>query len=251
MQAKDVMTTKVVTVQEDTPVDDVVRTLLRWRISAVPVVDDHDRLVGIVSEGDLVRRAESDSKTDEAWWLSSLLDPGERSRRYAKARGLLAKDVMTTPVITAGEKETLAGLAALLERNRIKRVPITRSDRIIGIVSRANLLHGVASSPDRSAEAEGQPPVEASRKHSKTSDRSVRAEILNTLHNEIGVAHAVNVIVSNGVVDLWGGVETEAERQAVRTAAENAPGVTTVRDHLSVLPQALRHLLGADRADKG
>lgn len=245
MLAKDVMTTKVITVLEGTPVDDIVRTLLRWRISAVPVVDEKGQLVGIVSEGDLVRRADAEAGGDDSWWLSALIAPTERARRFSRSRGLLAKDVMTTPVITASESDTLHGLATLLEEKRIKRVPIVRKGKLVGIVSRANLLHGVAASPiyPRPTAA-----CESLRAHEDEapSDETIRAAILNTLHNEIDLGHNVNVIVSKGIVDLWGGVETETERQAVRTAAENAPNVKTVQDHLSVFPATLRHLLGAD-----
>lgn len=252
MLAKDVMTTRVFTVLEDTPIDEVVRTLLKWRISAVPVVDGTGRVVGIVSEGDLVRRAESGTESDDAWWLSGLLEPDERARRYAKARGLLAKDVMTTSVITADENDTLHGLATTLEENRIKRLPVVRKGQLVGIVSRANLLHGLVALPGSSVEGKGaaEPATEAPHKSLTTNDETIRATILDRLHNEIGIDRAINVIVSNGIVDLWGGVETETERQAIRAIAENAPNVSAVKDHLSVLPDAMRHLLGADRADR-
>lgn len=250
MLAKDVMTTNVVTVQEDTRIEEIVRTLLRWRISAVPVVNDDGRVVGIVSEGDLVRRAESSAETGGSWWLSGLIAPEERAREYAKTHGFLARDVMTTPVITAREDDTLGKLAVLLEQNRIKRVPITRNGQLVGIVSRANLLHGVAASPAYGGQTHLGSSVGANTSASSPSDESTRAAITNCLHNDIGVGHHINVIVSDGVVDLWGGVETDAERQAVRAAAENTPGVRAVHDHLSVLAPALRHLLGADRAGK-
>jgi CBS domain-containing protein len=246
MLAKDVMTTKVITVLEDTPVDDIVRALLRWRISAVPIVDEEGRPVGIVSEGDLVRRADAGIGGNDSWWLSDLIAPEERARRFSKARGLLAKDVMTTPVITASESDSLHSLAALLEEKHVKRVPIVRNDRIVGIVSRANLLHGVAASRVYPRSAEAVRETRRARADEMPSDETIRAAILNTLHNDIGVGHNVNVIVSKGVVDLWGGVETKAERQAVRTAAENAASVKAVHDHLSVFPATLRHLLGAD-----
>lgn len=245
MLAKDIMTTRVVTVLEDTPVDEIVRTLLRWRISAVPVVTDDGELVGIVSEGDLVRRADSDGQTDASWWLSSLIAPEERARRYTKTRGLLAKDVMSTPVVTASDTESLHSLAALLEERRIKRVPIMRQGRLVGIVSRANLLHGVAASPTGQP-AEDSGAAEAASRRGRPTDETIRASILNALHNDLDLGPYVNVIVTRGAVDLWGGVETETERQAVRTAAENAAGVAAVHDHLSVLPPALRRLLGAD-----
>ena len=248
MLAKDVMTTRVITVSADTPVDEVVQTLLKWRISAVPVVDAAGEMVGIVSEGDLVRRAESGTETDDSWWLSGLLEPDERARRYAKACGLFAKDVMTSSVITADEDDSLRSLATMLEENRIKRVPVVRKGRLVGIVSRANLLHGLVALPE--SPVEGNQAAElataATHKSLTTDDKAIRATILDRLQNEIGVGRAVNVIVCNGIVDLWGGVETETERQAVRAVAENAPNVSEVKDHLSVLPDEMRRLLGAD-----
>jgi len=251
MLAKDVMTVGVVTVLEDTPVEEIARTLLKRRISAVPVVNLEDQLVGIVSEGDLIGRPESGAERDDSWWLSGILDPEERARKYARARGHRAKDVMTTPVITAHEDDSLAKLAAMLEGSRIKRVPVVRKDRVLGIVSRANLLHGLAALPDTVTDAEGSTERIAVQSSGPVmSDaQTIRASILNKVHTEIGVRGSINVIVSDGTVDLWGGVETEAERQAVRAAAENTPNVTAVKDHISVLSPALRHLLGADRAD--
>jgi len=251
VRAKDIMTTRVITVLEDTPVEEVVRTLLKWRISAVPVVDADEQIVGVVSEGDLVHRPESSAGREDSWWLLSLLEPEERVHRYAQARGRLAKDVMSTSVITAGEDDTLADLASMLEEHRIKRVPIVRQGKLVGIVSRANLLHGLAAVPYPSEDARtsAEPAIAAVPRSPTSGDRAIRATILNTLHNEIRARGAINVIVSDGVVDLWGGVETETERQAVRAAAENAPNVSAVKDHLTVLPAALRHLLHADESD--
>jgi CBS-domain-containing membrane protein len=243
MLAKDVMTTKVITVSEDTPVEELVRTLLVWRISAVPIVDVNDQLVGMVSEGDLVHRVDSGVHEGYSWWLADMIEPEQRAQRYAKARGHLARDVMSTPVITADEDDSLPKVATMLEEYRIKRVPILRKGKLTGIVSRANLLHGLAASP-KSLGEEASPT-----KSPAPDDRSIRATILSRLHNDVEIAGAINVIVSQGVVDLWGGVETEAERQTIRVVAENAPGVSAVNDHLSVLPRTIRHLLGADKSD--
>jgi CBS domain-containing protein len=245
MHAKDVMTTNVVTVSEDTSVQEIARILLARRISAVPVIDSDERVVGLVSEGDLVRRLETNEEDRESWWLKSLAERDDQARSFAQARGRLAKDVMSTSVITADENESLAEIARRLERHRIKRVPIVRRGKLVGIVSRANLLHGLAVT---AAPSPKKRPA-TSRRGSQvglTGDASTRAAILNTIHNEIGVRSPLNVIVMDGVVDLWGGVETEAQRQAVRTAAEAAPNVKSVNDHLTVLPAALRVLLKND-----
>jgi CBS domain-containing protein len=246
MRAKDIMTTRVITVSDDTPVEEIARTLLKWRISAVPVVGADERMVGLVSEGDLVLRPEARSDGEGSWWLSGLIEPEERARRYAKARGHLAKDVMTTKVITADENDTLVDLAMMLEEHGIKRVPILRRGRLIGIVSRANLLHGLAALPGPESAAEAPARLATVRKPLGPDDRAIRATILNTVHNDIDVRGSLNVIVSKGVVDLWGGVETEVQRQAVRAAAENVPNVVAVKDHLTVLPAAIRRSLRAE-----
>jgi CBS domain-containing protein len=246
MRAKDVMTTNVITVLEDTPVEEVASILLTRRISAVPVIDSDDAVVGIVSEGDLVRRSETDEQTQEAWWLTGLANPRGQAQTFARAWGLLAKDVMSTSVITADEDDSLAEIARTLERHRIKRVPIVRHGKLVGIVSRANLLHGLAVASGEDAKPSPPPPTPPRRAAPHTAladDRSTRAMILNAIHNEIGVRTPINVIVMNGVVDLWGGVETEAQQQAVRAAAETARNVKAVNDHLTVFPPALRLLL--------
>lgn len=243
MLTKDVMTTRVITVLEDTPIEELVRTLLKWRISAVPVVDANDQVVGVVSEGDLVHGADSGVHKGYSWWLSDMIEPEQRAQRSAKASGHSAKDIMTTPVITADENDSLAKVAAMLEEHRIKRVPVLHKGKLTGIVSRANLLHGLAASPEPLDEAT--PPTRSL----APDDQAIRATILNKLHNDIDISGVINVIVSRGVVDLWGGVETEAERQAVRVAAENTQGVSAVKDHLNVLLPAIRHLLGADKSD--
>lgn len=241
MLAKDIMTTRVITVLDETPVEEVARTLLKWRISAVPVVDIKDRIVGIVSEGDLMFRAEPGSDSKDSGLASGHLEPGERAQRYAKRRGHLAKDVMTTAVITADEDDTLGNLAATLEEHRIKRVPILKQGRLVGIVSRANLLHGLAALPGIPTVAPTKPAPPA---RLGSNDHVTRAAILNTLHNEFDLNGIVNVIVTEGIVDLWGGVETETQRQAIRVVAENAPNVTAVNDHLTVLNASHRRLLG-------
>jgi len=248
MHARDVMTMPVISVLADTTVEEVARTLLARRISAVPVVDEHDRMIGIVSEGDLVRRAETDEETQDSWWLENLADGDSRAQSFARAKGRLAKDVMSTSVIVASEDDSLAEIARMLEQHKIKRVPVVRHGKLVGIVSRANLLQGLASatSPGPAPRVPSEPAASTSSARRVTDDRTIRATILNTIHNDIGVRYPINVIVTHGQVDLWGGVETGAQRQAVCAAAESAPDVTAVHDHLSVPTSALSKLLRRD-----
>ncbi len=225
MQARDVMTEHVVTVDENTPVMEVARTLLKWRISAVPVMDSHERLTGIVSEGDLMHRPESD--TGGPWSLPALAGADERAAEFAKSHGRVAKDVMTTEVVTVDEHTGLAEIARLLEEHRIKRVPVMRRSKLIGIVSRANLLHGLAVTDL---------PTEPA-----ADDRQLRAAIINKLRNDVGVdLEPLNVTVSKGVAHLWGTAVSDAQRQAVRSAAEDTAGISSVEDHMNVLPEIFR-----------
>lgn len=152
MQAADVMTTTVITVQLDTQVRKIVELLLTHRISAVPVVDTDQRVLGIVSEGDLMRRMENDTDNRHSWWLEEILSTRGTAREYIKSRGRKAGNVMTPDVVTVEEETPLYEIARLLERHHLKRVPVTRDGKLVGIVSRANLLHGLAA---REAESAG------------------------------------------------------------------------------------------------
>jgi len=224
------MTVNVITVDENTPVEEIARTLLKWRISAVPVLDARERVVGIVSEGDLMHRPESGTDRPPSRWLSALAETDERSIELSKSRGRVAKDIMTKAVIVIQEDASLSEIARILEENRIKRVPVVRKSKLVGIVSRANLLHGLAAAGPSANSAE--------------HDRQLRAAILNTLRNESGVRlEALNITVSDGVVHLWGTAVSEAQRDAIRVAAETAPGVAEVHDHLTILPELFRSWL--------
>jgi CBS domain-containing protein len=225
MQARDVMTTQVVTVRPETSVEQIAALLLERRISGVPVVDAGGRLLGIVTEGDLMRRPEIGTERHRGWWLRFFGDERARTVEYARAHGSRAEQVMTRNVVTVGEDTSLADIARLLEEHHIKRVPVVRDGRVVGIVSRANLLHGLATHVDATPPAK---PID---------DRSLRDAVLRAFERDDLTLHArLNVIVKNGVVELWGLVESEEARRAIRIAAENVPGVTGVRDNLGSIP---------------
>jgi CBS domain-containing protein len=224
MRARDVMTAGVVTVGPETGVAEAARLMLDRRISGVPVVDESGRLAGILTEGDLMRRAELTTER-RPWWLAPAASPEEKSDAYVKAHGLKVKDVMTKDVATIDEHEPLDRIAMLFEERHIKRAPVMRDGRIVGIVSRANLLQGLASSG-----VSGTAP----------DDHAIRSAILQAAQEDAGVrASLVDVTVANGVAHLWGNVASESERNAVRVAAENAEGVREVRDHLRILPPSV------------
>lgn len=226
MQAKDIMTTDVVTIGPAAEAEEVARLMLERRVSATPVVDGKRRVLGIVSEGDLIWRAECGADPHRSWWLALLAD---RTAEFIKAYGTRAQDVMTPDLVTVPEEATLAEIARTLEGHRIKRVPVLRDGRLVGIVSRADVLRGLASL--RSAPAE----------RPSADDRQIRDEILGLLKERSDAStQFVSVIVVAGTVYLWGTAESEQDRTAIRVAAENVAGVKAVRDFLGCLPEVLK-----------
>lgn len=221
MKAHDVMVSPVVTVKPSATVKDVARLFLERRISAVPVVTGQGKLVGIVSEGDLVHRAEIGTEQRRSWWLLLLAEDQELAADYIKAHGRKIEDVMVRNVITATPDTPLDEVARLLEQHGIKRVPIVRDGQLVGIVSRANLVQAVASS--------------GSKLEIPVSDGSIRDKLLLHL-NAQRWAHTelLNATVNDGIVDLWGVTGSETERKAIRVAAETMTGVRAVKDHMMV-----------------
>ena len=219
MKARDVMVSPVITVPATASVRDVAAALLQHGISAVPVVDDHNRLVGIVSEGDLMRRSEAGTERRRSWWLTGFAGSETLAAEYVKSHALRVVDVMTRNVVTATPDIPLHEIAALLEKNSIKRVPVVENGELVGIVSRANLVQAVASTRKRL--------------DLPLSDSAIRDKLLAHLKQQPW-AHTgmLNITVADGVVDLWGATESDAERKAIRVAAEAAQGVRAVNDNL-------------------
>ena len=220
LTAADVMTSDVVSVEPDTPVRDIAELLYSRRISGVPVVEN-GQVIGIVSEGDLIGHVAAIGEPRRSWWLSLFADESLSARDYAKTHGRTARDVMTASVVSVEETATLAEMARLVERHRIKRVPVLRDGKLIGIVTRGNLLQGLAT-----LKAELPKSVD---------DATIREELVAELRNQPW-AHllAEDIVVENGVVHLHGTVRTEDERRALRIAAENVRGVRSVEDHLMI-----------------
>ncbi len=223
MKASDVMVSSVITVGPNNSVQDIAALLLSNRISAVPVLDDKGTLIGIVSEGDLIHRVEAGTERRRSWWLNLLNDKGTLARNFLKSHATKAVDFMTTPVITASPDMPLGELASLLEKHRIKRVPVIRDGKVIGIVSRANLIQALAVLHKEPASK------------TKVDDSILRDRVLGELKLELcASASHINVIVHNGTVELWGGVDSSEEKRALRVAAELVPGVLAVIDHVAV-----------------
>ena len=219
MQAQDVMTTNVITVTPDTRVIEIAKLLLERHISAVPVVSDDGRLRGIVSEGDLIHELGQEG-AKRSWWLDLLASPEARAEAYLKSHGRLASDVMTRSIISVAPDTPLPEIARLLEARRIKRVPVLRDGALVGIVSRADLLRGLAVHPSADASAD---------------DRELRERLTVELEQAGLTWHPyVNIVVNDGAVHLWGVVPTREQAEALRLAAGRVPGVVRVESHLAV-----------------
>lgn len=235
MLAKDFMTTAVITVSPDTAVSEIARTMLANQINGVPVVDTNGHVLGIVSEGDLIRRPETGTEPHHTWWLRMFGAAEDLAAEYSKTHGLRAEDVMSPSVISVPEDMPAGEIAELLEKRRIKRLPVVRGKTLVGIVSRANLIQALATRKSAASEA----PTK--------DDRAIREQILGTIDREFGGRMwLIDITVIGGTVNIWGAAESVAEKDAIRIAAESVPGVVAVMDHVGVLRPSVRSLLWMD-----
>ena len=229
MQAQDVMTTSVASIREDATVQQAAKLMLERRVSALPVLDGKDRVVGIVSEGDLVRRAELGTDAPRSWWLRLFAE--DAARDYLKTHGSSVRDVMARPVVSVRRTTSVQEIAKLLEKHRIKRVPVLEGSRLIGIVSRADLVRQLVTGRTKPTTR-------------TANDRKLRAQVLNELRRSGARLDYVNVTVEHGVVHLWGGVPSNSEQKALRMAAKQIDGVRKVEDHTTVIPLRVSTGLG-------
>lgn len=228
MRAMDVMTVQVVTVSPDMSVQDLAKLMSERGISGVPVVENN-RVVGIISEGDLLHRTETGTERRTAPRRRRWFDPipvEEEARDYVKSHGRKVGEIMTRNVIAVGEETDLAEVATLMETKRVKRVPVLRDGRLVGIISRANLVRALAATPSEVVTA------------AESDDRAIRAKILAELNGrEWAKVWPADIVVQDGVVHLWlSDDRSEAERAALRVAAENVAGVRRVEERLVPVP---------------
>jgi CBS domain-containing protein len=220
VRAKDVMGRNIIFVAPDATVLQAARLMLQHHISGLPVIDGKRQLVGILSEGDFLRRRETNTERRHLRWLEFLFGPGRTAAEYTHSHGSKVSEVMTNEVHTVGEDTSLEAIVDLMERYRIKRVPVLRGREVVGIVTRSNLMHAMVSLA-RSAPA------------APKDDATIREKLLAEMQKEPWAPTAmVNVVVRDGIVELWGVIVDERQRNALKVAAENIAGVKAVKDHL-------------------
>jgi len=219
MRAHQIMTRSVVTVAPDTSIVDAANLMLQQHVSGLPVVDATGKLVGIVSEGDFIRRSEIGTQRKRGRWLKFILGPGTAASDFVHEHGRRVEEVMTKDPLTITEDTALAEIVDLMEKNNVKRLPVVRADRIVGIVSRANLLQAVAS-------------LARQVPHPTADDDHIRNRVMDALEKNEWCPFGLSVMVRDGIVHLSGVITEERARQAAIVAAETIEGVKKVHDHL-------------------
>ena len=224
MNAADIMTQPVISVTAETTIAEAARLMLQHRISGLPVVDRSGSVVGIVTEGDLLRRSELGTERRRTRWIELLIGPGRLAAEYVDAHGRKVGDVMSEDVMSVTPQASLPEIVELMEKRRIKRLPIIEDGRLVGIVSRANLLRALVQTLVRQAATDGKV---------ASSDAEIRDRILGEISKEPwGPRSSVDVTVKNGVAELHGSITDERERTAVQVVAENVPGVKAVHNNI-------------------
>ena len=227
MKAHDIMTRDVVTIRPSTPVREVAVLMTERRISGVPVVSDAGTLVGIISESDLMRRAELGTEPPRKWWLSFFSDPDALARQYTKAHGLTAEDVMTRKVHTIGEDAEVEEIASAFERRKVKRLPVLRDGKLVGIISRADLVRALSKAPEVT-----RPTVD---------DATLEAQLVEKMRAQDWLDRSfLNVSVRNGIVELTGFIGSAEQRRALHVLIEETDGVHRIEDNLTIGLPSLR-----------
>jgi CBS domain-containing protein len=221
MKAGDIMSPRVVSIAPDANVLEAIRLMLQKHISGLPVIDKSGALVGVVTEGDFLRRTETGTERKRPRWLEFLMGPRRMADEYVHTHARKVDDVMTREPITVTEDASLDEVVRIMERKRIKRLPVMRGKEVVGIVSRANLLHALAS-----LGAAAPPPAK--------TDAAIRQQLLAEFDKQTWAPVAlIDAMVKDGVVELWGTITEESQGEALKVLAENIPGVTSVVSHLT------------------
>jgi len=227
MRAAQVMTSDILSISSDATIFEAVELLVGVGVSAMPVVDKAGRMVGIVSEADLIRRAELGTEPHKSWLQRLFSGDAAAAKEYVTLHARRVTDVMSRDVVTVQEDDSLGHVAELMARHKVKRVPVLRGEELVGIVSRANLLQALLSWDPKAS-------------RTPLSDDQIRREIEGAVSKQPWTSPwPTNIVVNSGVVHLWGFVPTQAASDAYRVAAENVPSVRKVKNHMRRIPSAV------------
>jgi CBS domain-containing protein len=243
MKAKDVMTHCLVSIAPEASISDAIARMISHQVSGMPVVATDGALVGIVTEGDFLRRAEMHTEAPRRRWLELLLGPGSDAAEYARSHGHTVRDVMSPNVVTVGKETPLIEVVRLMEEHAIRRIPVIEDDRVVGIVSRADLMSALAELLIKPTKA------------SPTSDESIRQMILSEMKRQPWCpVQSLGIRVRKGFVELSGTIFDPGQRQALHVLVENVPGVKGLHDHLAEFMEqsvaAPGEKLGAQRSTR-
>ena len=232
MKARDIMSTNLAVVPPETPVAAVAELLAERGISGVPVVDEDGAPLGIVTESDLIQRLAERPRGTLEWFLGMFGDSTPQIVRFEKAHGKTARDVMTAPLHAVSEETPVAEIARLMDTNRVRRVPVVKEGRLVGIVSRADLLRALLRPPPTPAAAP-----------STTDDRSILRAVIAAMREQPWTdTFWVYPNVEQGVVTLYGYARSQTMREGLRLLVQEIPGVRSVVDRMEDMPLIIRAL---------
>jgi CBS domain-containing protein len=222
MKASEVMTRDVVTVKPSTPVKDIARLMSERHISGLPVVADDGHLIGVVSQSDLLHRAELGTDRRPKSWLRLFADPDTMAREYSKGHGLTAHDVMSRHVVSVQADDDLQRVADVLDTHRIKRVPVMGAGKLVGLITRGDLVRALSR-------------LEFTKTARALDDGSIQKALIDKMRSESWLDSSyVSVTVRDGVVELWGLIKSADQRNGLKVLVEETEGVKQVEDHLKV-----------------
>jgi CBS domain-containing protein len=223
MKVADVMTHRVISVTVEVTVSQAARLMLEARISGLPVVDELGQLVGIISEGDLVRRAELGTATRRRGWLDLFVSPGKLAEEFQRSHGRKVSEIMKSEVHTVSEETPLIDAVELMESRRVKRLPVVRDGKPVGMLTRSNLMQAFLAQSTTG-------------KTAYAADWAIRDQILAELREQRWAPlYGIDVIVRGGIAHLHGTILDDRQRGALIVAVENVPGVKKVHDHLAFI----------------
>ena len=222
MKAHEIMTRDVMTVRSDTSVRDIAALMVEKHISGVPVLTDDGKLIGMVSQSDLLHRAEVGTDRKHKWWFRILANSSALAREYSKAHGLRARDIMSRYVVSVRDDAELRDVADILDKRRIKRVPVVRGDRLVGLITRGDLVRALSQ-------------VQVSTAVKAISNADLHKMLYDRIRSQSWINdNYISLTVNDGIVELAGFVERDDQRNALRVLVEETDGVNRVDDKISV-----------------